>query len=416
MKTKVKDNSHKQRIRRMALEGIISKQRSISSAARMMNLSETQTRRLLQKAKAFGIEAALQDRRKGNNHSNEIPKATRDKVVSLYTGKYEGFNFSHFKSIINDVEHISLSLSSVRRILNKSGVSAPTKIKKRSSHRRRPARVHAGELCQMDASKHDWFSESKNGTMKDVYHHLYGLIDDATCIVPALWMEKEETTHGYFMLMRQVNETTGFPLSLYVDYRGTFSINIHKDASQAVSTQLAGDKDQNTTQFTRAMNDLNVDIIFASSGPAKGRIERLWKTLQDRLVNEFRVNNIKTEEQANSYFPDFLRRFNKEFSVKPADDCDFWQRKKHKDLLDIEMCPHYTLQLNNDYSVPFKGKFYVLPLKDTTGRQVRNHDLKYRRSNVELIFPYEGEPLLRTLDGRLFSPRIINCRKGEQKK
>lgn len=414
METKVIIDSHKQRIRKTALEGVLSGHRTISSAARMMSLSETQTRRLLKTAKEFGIEVALLDRRKGNNHSTEIPQSTKGKVVSLYEEKYSGFNFAHFTSMLNDIEHVQLSLSSVRRILNSKGISAPKKIKKRSPHRRRIPRAHAGELCQMDASKHDWFMESEDGTASKIYHHLYGLIDDATCVVPALWMEKEETTHGYFMLMKQANETTGFPLNLYVDYRGTFNVNVHKEASQTAATELTGKNDQYTTQFTRAMNDLNVDIIFASSGSAKGRIERLWKTLQNRLVNEFRLYNIKTEEQANSFFPGFLKRFNKEFSVKPADSNDFWQRKKRSDMLDIEMCPHYMLQLNSDFSVPYRGKYYVLPSVDINRKQVRDYVIKYHRTDVELIFPYDGRILMRTFDGRLFAPRIINGRKGDK--
>lgn len=416
MKIKVTDESFKQRTRRTALEGVLEGKRTISSASRMMNLSETQTRRLLKMATEQGLDAALEDKRKGNNNRNRIPQVIRDKIISLYEDKYSGFNFCHYTSMLNDFEAIHVSLSTVRRILEAKSIKVPHKVKKRSPHRRRPARAHAGELCQMDASKHDWFTESKDGTMAEVYHHLYGLIDDATCIVPALWMEKEETTHGYFMLMRQVNETTGFPLNLYVDYRGTFSVNLKKDASQTPSTELAGTREQYTTQFTRAMNDLNVDIIFASSGPAKGRIERLWETLQDRLVNEFRINSIKTEEQANAYFPSFLKRFNKEFSVKPADNNTFWQRKKNPQMLDIEMCPHYKMQLNSDFSVPYKGRYYVLPSKDVNGKQPKDYITRYRRSDVELILPYEGTPLMRTFDGRLFIPRVINGRKGENKK
>ena len=398
-----KDRSQRIRI----VDEILNGHRSFASGSRILGLCEQQMRNIVAKAVRDGIDSVAVDGRRGNRSSRSIPESTRERIVSLYRDRYTDFNFAHFSSMLRDMEHISISDSSVERILKEAGFKVPKARRRPAAHFRREPRAHAGELGQADASKHDWFREGIDPeTGNPFYHHLYGIIDDATGKVSALWMEKEETSHGYWQLMRLTNDSTGLHQSIYVDRRGTFKVNNARGTSKDPAAEDLSDTALAETQFSRSMKDLDIDIIFACSGPAKGRIERLWLTLQDRLVKEFALNGIRDEAGANAFFPSFLKRFNREFQRKASDPEPFWKSRIRKDILDMELCPHFSSVISRSGSVAFRGGYLVLPSKDSRGHLLKD----YFFSPVEIIVRADDDILLRLPDGKTVKPKILSRR------
>lgn len=403
MKKDTKEKNQRIRIVSEILEG----HRSFASGARILGLCEQQMRNIVAKAVRDGIDSVAVDGRKNNRSKRTIPESTREKIISLYKDKYTDFNFTHFASMLRDMEHINISDSSVERILKQAGFKVPKTKRRPAAHPRREPRAHAGEMGQADASKHDWFQEGIDPeTGRNHYHHIYGIIDDATGRVSALWMEKEETTHGYWQLMRLTNDRTGLYQSIYVDRRGTFKVNKIRGISKDPAVEDFSNATLAETQFSRSMKDLDIDIIFAYSGPAKGRIERLWLTLQDRLVKEFALNGIKDEDAANAFFPSFLTRFNREFARKPSDPKSFWKDRIRKDILDTEFCIHIKSIIGKNGCIPFRNGYLVLPAKTSAGHILND----YYFSSAEIILKDDGEILVRLQDGKVVRPKIIQNR------
>lgn len=399
---------HKDRLQRIrVVDAILNGYRSFASGARILGLCEQQMRNIVAKAARDGIDSVAVDGRENNRSSRSIPDSTREKIASLYRDKYTDFNFAHFSSMLRDIEHIGISDSSVGRILKEAGFRVPKARRRAAVHSRREPRAHAGELGQADASKHDWFQEGIDpDTGNPSYHHLYGIMDDATGRVSALWMEKEETTSGYWNLMRLANDSTGLYQSIYVDRRGTFRANNARRASKDPVAEDFSGTAVAETQFSRSMKDLDIDIVFACSGPAKGRIERLWLTLQDRLVKEFALNGIKDETAANAFFPAFLKRFNHEFQRKASDPEPFWKGRIRKDILDMEFCPHFKAVVSKSGSVAFRGGYLVLPARDSRGRLLKD----YFSSSVEIVVRPDDDILMRLPDGKVVRPKILSKR------
>ena len=194
--------------------------------------------------------------------------------------------------------------------------------------------------------------------------------------------------------------------SIYVDRRGTFRANnARRTSKDPVAEDFSGTAVAET-QFSRSMKDLDIDIVFACSGPAKGRIERLWLTLQDRLVKEFALNGIKDETAANAFFPAFLKRFNHEFQRKASDPEPFWKGRIRKDILDMEFCPHFKAVVSKSGSVAFRGGYLVLPARDSRGRLLKD----YFPSSVEIVVRPSDDILMRLPDGKVVRPKILSKR------
>jgi hypothetical protein len=231
------------------------------------------------------------------------------KVSELARDKYAGFNFSHFTDLLEEKEAIRLSRSSVRRILLEGGLSSPRR-RKAPKHRSRRGRFpQEGMLLQIDGSPHDWL-EGRGPELC-----LIGAIDDATGKVPYAHFQEKEDSSGYFRMLKEITGRYGIPLALYHDRHSIFEIT--PDKLPSIEDQLAGIKPQ--TQFERLMEELGITSISANSPQAKGRVERLWNTFQDRLASELRLAGAKTKEEANLVLSDFLPRFNRKFAIRAAE-------------------------------------------------------------------------------------------------
>jgi hypothetical protein len=225
--------------------------------------------------------------------------------VDLARGRYEGFNHHHLTELLAEQEGLVVSRSSVWRILTAAGLKS-SRHRRPAKHRcRRERYSQEGMLLQIDGSQHDWLEG------RGPYLTLVAAIDDATGTVAGAVFRDQEDAQGYFLMLREVISANGVPLALYSDRHSIFQRSPKE--RETLEEQLAGERQP--TQFGRSLKELGIQAVFALSPQAKGRIERLFGTLQDRLVSELRLAGAATMEMANQTLQDFLPRFNVRFGV-----------------------------------------------------------------------------------------------------
>lgn len=337
----------KEMVRLKVAERLIGGQMKLEEASRILNISTRQAVRIKGRVKKIGPQAVIHGNRK-RRPANATEDIVKDLVVELKKDKYGKANFSHFAELISENEKIYLSQPTVHRILAEAGIASPRKKKKKRLYHYRKRMDCAGSMVQLDASPYEWLRGQKL--------NLHGAIDDATSDILGLFMAKEECLEGYFEVARQMIKGAGIPVSTYND-RHTILLS-PKNAKLSIEDQLEG-RLKPYTQFSAAMDELGVNMIAAGSPQAKGRIERLWGTLQDRLTVEFALNGIKDLDSANEFMKDYIARFNKRFSVKPKGESVF--RKLDKTVnLDHILCSKYLRKLDNASAFSFKGNYYQL--------------------------------------------------------
>ena len=336
----------KEMARLVVAERLIAGEITIKGAADVLELSTRQVKRIKKKVRTGGPAATVhgnRDRKPKNATAGNI----KDLVVELKREKYEGTNFSHFAELIAEKQYIDLSRPTVHRILRGAGIVSPKKKKKTKAYRYRKRKDCAGMMVQLDASPFSWLGgENLN---------LHGAIDDASSTVVGLYLCKEETLEGYFEVTRQMIKNFGIPISTYNDKRTVF---VSPKGKLSVQDQLDG-KREPYTQFSQAMDTLGVRMIPAGSPQAKGRIERLWGTLQDRLVQEFRLNGIKDVDSANIFMKKYIKKFNGRFSVVPKGEPVFRKLKKDTNL-DYVLCSKIPRKLDRGSAFSYKSKYYQL--------------------------------------------------------
>lgn len=296
--------SQKQVQRIAVIDGVVAGRMKVSQGAALLKLSRRQVQRLKQ---AFDGEDAswVCHGNQGRVPANAIPPSVRQTVVELARTTYAGFNDHHLQEKLAEREGLTVSRQTVRRILRAAGLASPQKRRAPKYRSRRQRRELEGAMLQLDGSRHEWL-EDRGPRLT-----LLGFIDDATGKVPAARFQTEhEDTAGYLRLTRHLVEQTGIPLSIYRDQHGTFQRN---DDHWSIQEQLAGRQDP--TQVGRCWEELGITSMAALSPQAKGRIERLWRTFQDRLISELRLAKASTVDQANAvlerFLPDYNRRFAK---------------------------------------------------------------------------------------------------------
>lgn len=324
---------------------------TVPQAAKILNLSDRQIQRLKKEVINKGPEGIIhKNRGKISNHATN-PEII-EKIVELKKEYiYEKANFIHFKELLLEKENISISYSCLYSNLNKNGIKSPRKHHKVKLHHRRKRKSYFGELVQTDGTPFDWF-ESGNK------YSLHGYIDDATGIPLGLYMCETECLLGYLEITRQMLTNYGIPETIYSD---KFSVFFPPTSTKlTVEEQLEG-KTKPKTQFHRILDELNINLIAANSSQAKGRIERLWNTLQDRLLTEFRVNHITNIEEANKFLPKFIKSYAKKFGVKAEkEESKFIKLPKYVNL-DTLLCAKFMRVLDNSGSFSLFGeKFQVI--------------------------------------------------------
>ena len=336
-----------------ALAGKISN----AQGALAMHLSVRQFQRCKVRFGAEGPRGLLH-RLRGRPASHRLPADVRARVAELLQGTYAGFNDCHATEKLQEVEGLLLSRTSVRRLRRSLGLPAKRPRRGRQGRMRRTPEAQMGSLVQLDASPFAWL-ETRGPQLA-----LHGAIDDATGTVLALVFRPTEDLHGYVTLLQQLVTGYGLPLALYGDRLNVF---VRNDPHWTLEEQLRGTQDP--THFGRLLRELGIGFIAAGSPQAKGRIERLWQTLQDRLVSELRLRGIATLEAAQAFLPEFLADFNRRFTHAPADPTAAW-RPAPRDLPALLSC-RYTRAVAHDNTVRLGPRWVQLPRRRAyTGRRL----------------------------------------------
>jgi transposase len=357
--------SKREQVRLRILNEVEGGRMKMGDAAGMMALSPRQVRRL---RRAYRIEGAagLAHGNRGRRPQNAVAADVAERVVVLAEGRFRGVNQQHMTELLEEEEQIHLSRSTVRRVLLRVGIRSPQTRRAPKHRSRRERKPREGMLLQVDGSPHDWL-EGRGPRLC-----LVGGIDDATSHVPAAVFRRQEDIQGYFTVLRRVVMTKGVPLSLYHD-KHTIFLSPKKEVD-SIDGQLAGERP--LTQVGRALLELGITSIPADSAEAKGRVERLWRTFQDRLRSELRLANASTMEDAQKVLRRFLPRYNRRFVVPAAEpESAYLPVDPDLDLATI-FCLKHMRTVGRDNVVQFLGRrLQILPSQGRTS---------YARTRVEV--------------------------------
>lgn len=283
---------------------------TVKQAANRLGFSERYIKKLKARYKKYGVSSMLHGNC-GRQPKRTLDVALKQKILDIRKQPdFDTVNVMHFKDILEEKYNIIVSYSFLYNFLKKNNIKSPRKHRKIKVHHRRNRRSKIGELLQVDATPHEFFTGDKNK------YTLHGLIDDASGQITGLYMCKNECMQGYFEVIRQTLKNFGVPENIYADGSSIFFTT--KKDKLTLHEQLSGVEEPNT-QFGKIMDELGIHLIHAGSSQAKGRIERLWNTLHDRLITEFKINSITNMEQANIFFKEYIKKYNKKFKVKPKD-------------------------------------------------------------------------------------------------
>jgi transposase len=324
-----------------------------SQAAELLDLSVRQVQRMKAKASANGATGILHNNR-GRRPANALDPSVAEAIYKIYREELPDYNFCHTADVLAEDKDIFVSVSTVARYLKAHGIRSPKAKRRPKKHRSRDARAREGEMCQMDASSFDWLG---NGS----YLHLHGAVDDATGRILALHFDKEETFEGYSELMFQMNQDGHLPREIYTDGRTVFVYDSKKKHKLTVAEELAGKK-ESQPNFARAAGELNILLIIAKSAQAKGGIERLWETLQDRLAKDMKRKGIASIEQANDFLRKYIPYYNRKFAVQAADPEKAYLPKQDPFALQLIFSKHETRKLSSGLTFSFYGQKYRLPM------------------------------------------------------
>lgn len=313
----------------LVVEKILEGHMTNKEGAAALGLTERQVIRLKRIYQERGGAQALAHRNRGRKPKHTLTEDVKEKTAELYITKYHGSNNCHFAELLEEHESIQLSPSSVRRILLEKGIKQAKQRRRSKAHQPRKRKPQAGMLWQIDATPYAWLEN------RAPVFALHAAIDDATGTVVGAVFRSTECREGYSIVMQQGIQKYGIPLGLYSDRHTIFRSPNEK---LTVEQELAGET-KPLSHFGKAMAELHIEHIKAITPQAKGRIERLWVTFQDRLVIELRLLGIKTLEEANAALPKLLDKHNRKFAIQPRDTESAY----------VELDP--TIDLNHVFSI-----------------------------------------------------------------
>lgn len=320
---------------------------TVAQAAQVLGRSERQVWRLLARARDEGLAGLLHGNR-GRAPAHRSDDRLWQRVLKLAAEKYQGVNDRHLQELLSREHGLSVCREGLRKRLRAAGIKPKRSRRQRKYRARRERRAAAGMLLQIDASPHDWL-EGRGPLLT-----LVGAIDDAT---NRAWVRfaESETTWAYLLLMREVALSAGLPLALYSDRHDIF----HARREPTLVEQLHNSRP--LTQFGRAMEELGIHLSKAYSPQAKGRIERLWGVLQDRLVVELRLAGVSTLAGANALLERYLPGHNRRFTVPPREQVAVWRQSPEARRLDRILCLKEPRVVGRDHVVSFEGLALQVP-------------------------------------------------------
>ena len=338
--------NQREQARLQVLNSLLAEHMTMEQASTLMRVSIRHTRRILAAYRKEGA-AALAHGHQGRRAPNAISEATKTTVLHLARTRYSGTNHTHMSELLSEREGIDITRSTLRRLLVNAGESSPRGRRPPKHRVRRQRMPREGMLIQVDGSYHRWLG--KDGPQ----FTMLLAIDDATGIVVNALFCELENTHSYFSLLGGLIRRCGIPIALYADRHAVFKYTPPSEAAGA------------PTQFSRAMDELGVQLIFAQSPQAKGRVERMAGTFQDRLVTELRLAGAITIDDTNRVLADFLPRFNQRFRVPPQHTETAYRVLDPKMCLDTTLCLKYRRRVGRDNTVKYRWRtLQLLPGTD----------------------------------------------------
>ena len=326
---------------------------TVVQAALVLGISERQCYRIKARVKKGGAKGVVHGNR-GRPCKRKIKEKTVKRIVELAQGKYKDFNDHHLTDKLEEEQKIELSREKVRRILRAHGIASPNNRRGIKHRSRRERRAAEGMMLQVDGSPHDWL-EGRGPRLC-----LIGAIDDATGKVVGALFQQAESSWGYFTLFTSIFRHHGLPQSIYSDRHSVF----WTDREPTMEEQLSNKRP--TTEVGRGLEELGVTLILAGSPQAKGRIERLWGTFQDRLVSELRLARAKTPQQAQTVLECYLPVHNRRFA-KPARNAEPAWRKVSAPQIQQALCFKERRTVAKDNTVTFEGTLFQIPKRSPFG-------------------------------------------------
>ena len=337
-----------------AMQRIEDKRLTQKEAAGMLKLSVRQIKRLYRAYRAQGARGLVNQRR-GKPSNHRLDPETMQTAIDLIYKHYRDFGPTLAHEKLTEKHHLRLSRESVRRIMIAESIWKPKRAKRPAAHQMRERRACLGELVQIDGSDHAWFEERGPKCTLLVF------IDDATGQLMELWFVPEETFFAYCAATRHYLERFGKPVAFYSDKHGIFRVNQPRPLGQT----------SGLTQFGRAMEELDIQIICANTPQAKGRIERANQTLQDRLVKELRLRGISSMDAGNAFLPQFREDFNRRFAVQPRSGHNAHRTLLKTENLDLILTHQKTGSLSKNLTVQYNKTIYQIQ-SDRPGYALRN--------------------------------------------
>ena len=327
--------TQKEQARLQVLNSLLAEHMTLDQAATLMGVTTRHTRRILAAYRERGA-AAVAHAHRGRRPANATPDAVVAGVVRLARTRYAGVNHTHLGELLSEREGIDIGRTTLRRILVNAGLSSPRRRRPPKHRVRRQRMPREGMLIQLDGSFHRWLGED------GPQFTLLIAVDDATgCVVNALFCEHEDA-HSYFLLIHGLVQHLGLPVALDTARHGVFR---HTPGSGLPGMP---------TQFSRAMEELGVQMIFALSPQAKGRVERMAETFQDRLVSELRLASAGSIGETNSALEQFLPRFNQRFQVPPQRPEPAFRPLDPELCLEQVLCFKHRRRVARDNTVRFQ--------------------------------------------------------------
>lgn len=354
-------------------------------AAIALECSVRHINRMIKGYKAQGKEFFVHGN-KGKKPVHALNNATKEIIVDLYRTKYEGSNLTHYSELLIKFENINVSPSTIRDILIKEFIISPkakratkknlnahlkqlkksAKTKKEinfiqnaiidieDAHPRRPRAAYAGEVIQMDASIHNWFGSIKT--------QLHIAVDDSTGTIVGAYFDAQETLNGYYNVLYQILTTYGVPYKFLTDRRTVFEYKQKKSPSIEEDT---------FTQFGYACKQLGIDIQTSSIAQAKGRVERMFQTLQSRIPIEMRLAGICTIEQANEFLNSYIKEFNAQFALPINNIKSVFEEQPDINKINLILAVIAQRKIDNGSCIKYKKEYYIPT--DINGKAVHYH-------------------------------------------
>lgn len=337
------------------VRGLYNKKYTLRQASESTGYSIDHLCRLRKKYALLG-DKVFEHGNAGRVPSNKLDEKTRTKIALLYSGDYSDVNFSYYQKCLEEFEGISISLATLRNIMKEYGINSPEarkKKKKQAVHRPRLRRDCEGDLLQIDGTPFAWFY--KFGDNKR--YCLSGGIDDATGKITGLYFTEFECLYGYLEVLRQTCASYGVPREIYSDRAAIFCFTPRgPNLAQWEKLEVMHEK---RTQWQRICEELHIHQILAWSPEAKGRVERMWKTVQGQLPIWLFKNGIDSMEKANAEIYRYIESFNRSYAVKPADDDSFYIDAP-ADLADI-LCAQFPRRVDGRGCITFQGTTFFAP-------------------------------------------------------